>query len=100
MLVPIRPGRPRKHPSHGASVFATVLPVVRTRISMNHSRQNPMALRMADHMPEEFGSAEAAFKPLRCAGEGMTDAPSWHFHDRNAMHCAALCRLDQRLAGR
>src|ERR1700722_8865669 len=36
------PGLPRKHWSHGASLFFIRLPVNRTKSSMNHSMQRPI----------------------------------------------------------
>src|SRR5215475_14561286 len=95
MPVPMRPGRPRKQPNHGASGFATVLPVVRTMISMIHSRQKPMALRTADHAPPEFGKVEVDFDPADCQAEAMTVASSWHFPRRRATAFGALCLWHQ-----
>src|SRR5215475_13112770 len=95
MPVPMRPGRPRKQPSHGASDFATVLPVVRTMISMNHSRQNPMALRTTDHGPLDFDEVEADFDAAGCEAEAMTVASSWHFPRGCAIAFGALCLRHQ-----
>src|ERR1700729_1236939 len=44
MPVPINPGLPRKQASQGTSIFRTRLPVTRTKSSMNHSMQKPIAL--------------------------------------------------------
>src|SRR5882757_3752467 len=67
MPVPISPDLPRKHLSHGASAFRTRLPVTRTRISINHSRQNPIALCTNANSP--FSTRGAVEPPGDVPGE-------------------------------
>jgi hypothetical protein len=43
---------------------------------MPHSRQNPIALRIPLHKPEDGGWGGAVFEPARCEVEAMSIAQS------------------------
>src|SRR5271154_7159517 len=66
----MRPGWPRKQFSHAVSVLGTRFPVARTKISIPHSRQNPIVSRIMETKPELGRRAGAVFEP-RYEGEGM-----------------------------
>src|ERR1700761_4179585 len=70
MPVPISPGLPRKQASHGALVFRMRRPVARTRSSMNHSMQNPIALCNTANGPLRSARDEAGALPAGMPVEG------------------------------